>query len=239
MFKRLTKAFLEDRETQRQRNKFFIIHGFCESWSEEYKTESDNGLKRYSTAHRWEQYQNGEIDRVNACELAIKRMNKEIEKEIEKKLAHLEAVANAPEVDYITVNVEYKRSPVWGYNPSVKIITNRESGLFTGYASGCGYDKESAAVAEAFNKSLGIMKVLYTLKEKALEAGESDESNTACTGHDNRNCIGYGAGYSVIPYFEGGVGVSCFWSILKKAGFDTSCNYGKHETLYRLYRKEA
>lgn len=234
MFERLTKEFLEDRETQRQRNEFFIIHGFCESWSEEYKTESDNGLKRYSTARRWEQYQNGEIDRETACKFAIKRMNKEIEKEIEKKLAHLEAVANAPEVDYITVNVEYKRSSVWGYNPAVEVITNSESGFFTGYASGCGYDKESAAVAEAFNKSLGIMKVLYTLKEKALEAGESDESKTACTGHDNRNCVGYGAGYGVLPYFEGGVGVSCFWSILKKAGFNTSCNYGKHENFYIL-----
>ena len=237
MFERLTKAFLKDRETQRQRNEFFIVHGFFESWSEEHKTESDNGLKRYSTAHRWEQYQNGEIDRAKACEFAIRRMNKEIEKEIEKKLAHLEAVANAPEVDYITVNVEYKRSSVWGYNPAVEVITNSESGFFTGYASGCGYDKESAAVAEAFNKSLGIMKVLYTLKEKALEAGESDESKTSCTGHDNRNCIGYGAGYSVIPYFEGGVGVSCFWSILKKAGFDTSCNYGKHENYYTVSKE--
>ena len=55
MFERLTEAFLEDRETQRQRNEFFIIHGFCESWSEEYKTESENGLKRYSTARRGEQ----------------------------------------------------------------------------------------------------------------------------------------------------------------------------------------
>jgi len=239
MFERLTKAFLEDRETERQRNEFFIIHGYCESWSKEQQNESDNGLKRYSTARRWEQYQAGEIDRAKACELAIKRMNKEIEKEISLKLAHLEAVANAPEVRYISVNVEYKRSSTWGYNPAVKVITNGESGIFRGYASGCGYDKESAAVADAFNKSLGILKILYTLKEKALEAGESDKSETACTGVDNRSCIGYGAGYSVIPYFEGGVGVNCFWSILKALGYETQCNYGKRETLYRLYRKEV
>lgn len=239
MFERLTKAFLEDRETQRQRNEFYILHGYCESWSKEQQNESDNGLKRYSTARRWEQYQNGEIDRAKACEFAIKRMNKEIEKEISLKLAHLEAVANAPEVRYISVNVEYRRSSTWGYNPAVEVITNGESGIFTGYASGCGYDKESAAVADAFNKSLGILKVLYTLKEKALEAGESDESKTACTGHDNRNCVGYGSGYSVIPYFEGGVGVGCFWSILKKAGFDTVCNYGKHENIYKINKEVA
>ena len=239
MFENLTKAFLQDRETQRQRNEFFIIHGYCESWSKEQQTESDNGLKRYSTARRWEQYQNGEIDRAKACEFAIKRMNKEIEKEIEKKLAHLEAVANAPEIHYISVNVEYRRSSTWGYNPAVEVTTNGESGIFTGYASGCGYNKESAAVAEAFNKSLSILKVLYTLKEEALERGENDESRTACTGHDNRDIVGYGAGYSVIPYFEGGVGVNCFWSILKKAGFDTRCNYGKRENLYRLNKEVA
>lgn len=236
MFERLIKAVLEDREAQRQRNEFFIIHGYYESWSKEQQNESDNGLKRYSTARRWEQYQAGEIDRAKACEFAIKTMNKEIEKEIEKKLAHLEAVANAPEVDYIKVNVKYRRS-TWGYNPAVEVITNGESGIFTGYASGWGYDKESAAVADAFNKSLGILKVLYTLKEKALEAGESDESKTTCTGHDNRNCVGYGAGYGVLPYFEGGVGVSCFWSILKKAGFDTFCKYEKHENFYSIYKE--
>ena len=234
MFEELKKEYLQDREQRKEKDAFYIIHGFYESWSEEHKTESDNGLERYSTERRWEQYQNGEIDRETACAFAVNRMNKKIKKEIEKELAHLESVANAPEVDYITVNVEYKRSSIWGYNPAVKVITNSESGFFTGYASGCGYDKESAAVAEAFSKSLGIMKILYTLKEKALESGLSDESKDACTGHDNRNCIGYGAGYSVIPYFEGGVGVSCFWSILKKAGFDISCNYGKHKNYYTV-----
>lgn len=238
MFEELKKEYLQDRETQRQRNEFFIIHGFCEDWRQEEQNENDDGLKRYSTERRWEQYQNGEIDRAKACEFAIKRMNKKIEKEIEKKLALLEAVANAPEVDYITVNVKYRRSSTWGYNPAVEVITSGESDIFRGYASGCGYDKESTAVADAFNKSLGILKVLYTLKEKALEAGESDKSKTACTGHNNKNCVGYGAGYSVIPYFEGGVGVSCFWDILKKAGFDISCNYGKHENFYRLNREK-
>jgi hypothetical protein len=237
MFERLTKAFLEDRKAQEQHNEFFIIHGYCKSWRKEQQNENDNGLKRYSTARRWEQYQAGEIDRAKACKFAIKRMSKKLEKETSLQLAHLEAVAKAPNVDYITVNVEYRKSYAWGYIPTAEVITSGENDIFTGYASGCGYDKESAAVAEAFNKSLGIMKVLYTLKEKALEAGENDKSETACTGHDNRNIIGYGAGYSVIPYFEGGVGVDCFWSILKKAGFKVSSNYGKHENFYRLNRE--
>ena len=234
MFTELRKEFLKDRESQRKQNAFFIKHGYLSNWNEENKNENDNGLRRYSTNRRWEQYQNGEIDRAKAVELATKRMSKEIDKEITKKLAHIEAVENAPELDFCSVNVEYRRSSVWGYNPSVEAWTNGERDIFTGYASGCGYDKESAAVADAFNKSLSILKVLYTIKENGLKAGKSSKSKTACTGHDNRDICGYGAGYSVLPYFEGGVGVSCFWNILKKSGYDTTCNYGKRENFYRI-----
>ena len=239
MFEELKKEYLQDREQRKEKDAFYIIHGFCESWSEEHKTESDNGLKRYSTARRWEQYTNGEIDRETACKYAITRNNKKIEKETAEKIKHLERVAAAEIPSYISVNVEWKRNSYWGNCPRVKVTTNTEGEIFSGYASGCGYDKESAAVASAFNSSLSILKALYTLKENALQAGKSDKSETACTGVDNRYCVGYGAGYGVIPYFEGGVGVNCFWSILKALGYETQCNYGKRETLYRLYRKEA
>ena len=111
------------------------------------------------------------------------------------------------------------------------------TGNSAGYASGCGYDKESSAVAEALNKNNSFLKVLYTLKENALEAGASDHSKTACTGVDNRNIIGYGSGYSVLPYFEGGVGVNCYWDILKKAGFEISCHYTRSSNTYVIFKK--
>lgn len=232
MFERLRKEYLQDRKAQKEKNTFFIIHGFMESWADEHKEENDNGLKRYSTDLRWEQYTAGKIDREKACTLAIKRMEKAIDKETEKKIDLLERIAAAPDLNFISINVEYKRSSVWGYNPLA--TTNTNNGQYTGYASGCGYDKESAAVAEAFNKDLSILKVLYSIKEKGLAAGVSDKSATACTGVDNRNICGYGSGYGVLPYFEGGVGVGCFWDILKKAGFETRCNYGKHENFYTV-----
>lgn len=239
MFEELKKEYLQDREQRKEKDAFYIIHGFCENWRQEEQNENDNGLKRYSTERRWEQYTNGEIDRETACKYAITRNNKKIEKETAEKIEHLERVAAAEIPSYISVNVEWKRNFYWGNCPRVEVTTNTEREIFSGYASGCGYDKESAAVASAFNSSLSILKALYTLKENALQAGKSDKSETACTGVDNRSCIGYGAGYSVIPYFEGGVGVNCFWSILKALGYETQCNYGKRETLYRLYRKEA
>jgi hypothetical protein len=219
MFENLKNAFLQDRETQRQKNAAFIENGYSND-----STRNDNGLKHYSTPKRWEQYQNGEISREKAVEYAIKRMNKEIDKDTEKGLARLDRVAAAPDLVFINVNVIYKRNNHWGYNPTAETQTN--NGFTIGYASGCGYDKESAAVAESFNKNDSILKVLYTIKENGLAS------------HDNRNICGYGSGYSVIPYFEGGVGVSSFWHILKKAGFVTTCHYGKHENYYSVNRVE-
>lgn len=235
MFEELRKAYLQDRENNKNETLFFIDHGYFEKWNENERTESDNGLKRYSTVTRWEQYTAGQIDRKKAVELAQKRYIKSLEKEIEKKLAHLDTVAAAPDLIFISLNVEYKYNSYWGYNPTAESRTN--NGTTTGHASGCGYDKESAAVADAFNKNNSILKALYTIKENGLKAGQTDESRTACTGHDNRNICGYGSGYSVIPYFEGGVGVGCFWEILKKAGFKTTCNYGKHENFYNIYKE--
>lgn len=236
MFKMLAARVIEDSKVTKESTAFFIEHGYLERWNPVEHKESDRGLKQYSTATRWEQYSKGKISREKAVELAVKRMIKKEDKRAASALDRLEKVAAAPDVNYIAVNVEYKRSTVWGYNPSVDTTINTDWNVYTGYASGCGYDKESAAVADSFNKCLPILKELYTLKEKALQAGVSDHSKTACTGVNNTACVGYGAGYTVIPYFEGGVGVDCFWSILKKAGFNVSCNYGKRENLYRITR---
>ena len=232
MFELLKERYLKERENKKQEQKFYIENGFCQSWSDEHKTASDEGLKRYSTDTRFTQYKIGAITREKAVDFAIIRMEKQIDKEIAATLEKLEKIENAPELQYISLNITYKKSATWGYNPTATANTN--NGTTTGYASGCGYDKESSAVASAFNENYSILKTLYTIKENALKAGLSDASETACTGVNNRTVCGYGAGYSIFPYFEGGVGVGCFWDILKKAGFKTRCNYGKHENYYNI-----
>ena len=231
-FTEIKKEAAQDSETKKSNTAFYIENGFCLSWSDERKTASDEGLERYSTETRWNQYRAGQITREKAVELATARATKAIEKETAAKLAKLEKIEKAPDLQYIYINVSYRKNATWGYNPTATANTN--NGTTTGHASGCGYDKESAAIADAFNENYSILKTLYTIKENALEAGLSDFSKTACTGVDNRTTCGYGAGYGVFPYFEGGVGVGCFWDILKKAGFTTRCNYGKHENYYNV-----
>lgn len=226
MFELLKKRFIEDQDDLITHNEIFILNGCGE--------DQDRGLRRYSTDTRWNQYKNGEINRYKACEYAIKRMTKQVNKETAAKLAHLDRVAAAPDIYYIRVNVEWRRSSVCGYNPAVDVTVNGIYATYTGYASGCGYDKESAAIASAFNSCDSILKILYTLKENALAAGASDHNDGVITKVDNRAVIGYGAGYTVIPYFEGGVGASCYWDILKKAGFECRGDHGKSFDIYRL-----
>lgn len=234
MFTLLKERYLQDRENKLHETIFYIENGYCESWNEEHKTTGDNGIERYCTETRWNQYISGKITREKIVELTVKRYEKQLAKEIEKQLLHLDMVAAAKDLEFMNISIVWKKSSCYGSHPTATVYTN--TGTTTGYAGGWGYDKESAAVAEAFNNNLSILKELYKLKENALAAGKSDYSRTACTGVDNRNACGYGSGYTVIPYFEGGVGVGCFWNILEKCGYKVRCNYGKHETFYNVYK---
>lgn len=228
---------LEDKKRSEENKKFYIDNGYMKGWAEEDQKKNDNGLKQYSTARRWEQYQSGEITREKAVEYATKRALTALEKETAQKLARIDRIANAPDCTFISVSVDFVQSRVWGRNPHVEVYTN--TGCFKGFASGIGYDKESTAIAEAFNQCDSILKALYTIKENGLESGESDKSETSVTGYDNRNICGYGAGYDAMPYFEGGVGSSCFWEILKKCGFSVSCHYGEKSNFYEAKRDIA
>jgi hypothetical protein len=192
----------------------------------DYLDKYENALRNESTETRWEQYKAGTITKEQAIEYATKRIKKDIAKKLEKKLAHLEEVAKAPDLTYINITTWSTR---YGTGKAEGRTNNEYN---TGNAGGWGYDKESAAVAQAFNNDLAILKVLYTIKEKGLEAGQTDASKMACTGRDNREICGYGAGYTALPYFEGGVGINCFFGILKRAGYKTETRWGRHENNY-------
>lgn len=208
-----------------ENTKFYILHGFCKTWAPENCQESDEGLRRYSTDLRFNQYKEGTITREQAVGYAIKRQEKKAAADLENKLARLDTIAAAPDITNINIYVDWKKSSVWGYNPHAEVLDNTGRATY-GTASGCGYDKLSSAIASAFNANNSILKILCNIKEAALISGKSDRSSDACTGRDNREVCGYGAGYSPIPYFEGGVGASCFWSILSRAGYTTT----SHET---------
>lgn len=236
-YKNIKNEVITDSENRKNNTAFYILNGYMPTWAAEHHGDPDRGLQEYSTATRWEQYKNGRITREKAVELATARAFREIDKKTAAQLAQLDRVATAPALSYLSISVGWVRSRTWGYNPHAEAMTN--AGTFTGTASGCGYDKESAAIAEALNQCDSVLQLLYTYKENALAAGESDESKTASCGHSNGSIIGYGAGYGAIPYFEGGVGSSCFWSILKKCGFTVTEHHSTHSDFYTIEKEVA
>ena len=182
----------------------------------------DNTLRYYITDTRYNQLRNGEISFEKAKEYAVKRMKKQYEKKLSSKLDKLTIAESRKEILSITISVEWKKSSVWGYNPNAEVTIKKidKDGCFSydryyGYASGCGYDKLSAAIADALNHDFDLFAYLCEVKERAIRKGHKP---TATWNESNREYIHYGAGYGALPYFEGGVGSSLF-GVLEKCGF--------------------
>lgn len=175
---------------------------------EEIKTEE--GLKRVSTWYN-------KTYTKNPQQKLTKFLNGKKEKEIETILHKLTSIANAPDFkeDFV-ITLEWTKNNTWGWLP--KVFTN--IGFEYRNISGCGYDKTSTATAYALNSNLSIMKLLYQKKEKLLNEILQDKNNTL-TGYKNEfnePYLGYGSGYSILPHFEGGVGINSHEHILNGIG---------------------
>ena len=182
----------------------------------------DNTFRYYITDTRYNQLKNGEISFEKAKEYAVKRMKKQFKKKLSSKLERLAAAENRKEILSISISVEWKKSSIWGYNPNVEAIIRKidKNSCFSydryyGFASGCGYDKLSAAIADALNNDADLFSYLCEVKERAIRKGQKP---TAAWNESNREFIHYGAGHGALPYFEGGVGHSLF-GVLEKCGF--------------------
>jgi hypothetical protein len=216
-FTHLKALLKKEYNTRREEHIFYINNGYFPTWAEAHRQNLDQGLKQYSTPAKWEAYTDGKITREKAVDIAIKRAFKELEKSELTQLSKLHLAEIAPDLTYCNISVEWVRNSYWGNNPHATVTTNN----FTshGKASGCGYDKLSAAIASALNQDPAVLKMLYTAAEKAIEEGKAPQkNNTGC--YTYRDTLGYGSGYSILPYFEGGVGVSCFQSIFEKCGYN-------------------
>lgn len=161
-------------------------------------------------------------------EIIKNKIIKDYEKRLTKNLKRIETVKNAQyNIESITINVEWVKNATWGYNPHATIYTNNGD-LTEGKASGCGYDKESAAIAEALNKNNDILKLLYIAKNKKMTL-----KNT-----NNHDLLGYGSGYGVLPYFEGGVGVSSLLHIFRKLNYNITEHHTNKSDFYTITKNK-
>ena len=171
----------------------------------------------------------GKLTEEEAVTIAIARNNKRLDKDCKQELERLDRYEKAPKIREICIDIEWKRSTTWGYNPTATVQVWTDGGYFTaeGRASGCGYDKRSAAVGSALNQISAVIAALCAVKE----ANITEEKTTS------NQCICYGAGYGAIPYFEGGVGISCHHEMLKLCGLEKTADHGTKYTDY--YRFEC
>lgn len=215
----------------------YIKDGYFPTWSPEHRDDPDRGLREWSTAAKWAAYQAGTIDRADAVQAALERGFADVRASEHKRLERMGEAAQVPALSSLSVIVEWARSRTWGANPTTRI--EHDGREYKGHASGCGYDKRSAAVAEALNQIPAVRKVLYQAAEDALKGGGYPrECSSGCVSWGD--LLGYGSGYSILPYFEGGVGVNCFWSILDRCGYEvrTVCDR-RYLDVYSIERREV
>ena len=141
------------------------------------------------------------------------------------------AFSDDREIKKITIATDWKKGSMGANQCKAEIRIIYDDYSVGGYDSrrtgGCGYDKESTAIADALNQCNPLIKELCIMANKAIEENKP-----------YREALGYVSGYNVIPYFEGGVGFSCFESILNKAGYFMNHVYwNKRSDVYEFTKK--
>ena len=179
-----------------QENDYSLVHIYNENMTNLQKEKVKNNL----------------LDIEKVKNIIIKKLQKKHEKNLAEKLDLLTKIENAKDFNGAKITIEWKRSSMWGNNPTAKCYIYGIGTISSGSIGGCGYDKESTAVAKSLNNSLSFRKLLCEFKNMS-------KNIDVC----NREAFGYGVSYgytgALIPYFDGGVGCSCYEKIFEKLGY--------------------
>ena len=156
--------------------------------------------------------ENNLLDIEKIKNIIIKKLQKKYEKNLAEKFNLLTQIENAKDFQGAKITIEWKKSSMWGNNPTAECCIYGVGTTSSGSIGGCGYDKESTAVAKSLNQSLSFRKLLCEFKNKP-------ENIDVC----NREAFGYGVSYgytgALIPFLDGGVGCSCYISVFEKLGY--------------------
>lgn len=135
----------------------------------------------------------------------------------------LEAADNAPKLLEININVHWAKSRDWGSNPTAEVwvcFNDKKDGTRSAHgmdrASGCGYDKRSAAVSGAL--CLGVKKGddVYDRESKALGRAAIDRFVIE---HGEELWKEYAIDRTPFPHLTfGGKGMSCFTGLFRRVG---------------------
>ena len=119
----------------------------------------------------------------------------------------LQELRTIPKVTNIKIYVEWKKSSTWGMNPHAEVYVSngKDYERLQGMASGCGYDKLSAAIATALNQS-DLLKGTLLQRIRKLNA---------------INVTTYNGTYAIYKNlsFMGGVGVTPQITLFRELGY--------------------
>lgn len=138
----------------------------------------------------------------------------------------------------IRIDVNWKKNHTWGANPTAEVWTDKYLGE-SGSVGGCGYDKESTAIARPFNKSSQMAKIAIIAKYidtkyKDLDWKEKEKKGISIYSYGVRFSIFHDNGI----YWEGGVGASSFMNCIKTAGYKMDAEFHpKYSDCYALSLK--
>ena len=187
--------------------------------SKEYDDRFDKFLIMVQTEEGLEQalrYE-GKTYKKDAKEQLTKFKKNKMQKDFQATLDTLKEIKESKSFsDPLVVTVEWKPSSIGGSNPR----SHTNFGFDGSSIGGGGYDKRSTALAEALDSHLPLMKKLIEKKEKLMKTAEGKAVKP--DNEFNRKFLGYGSGYSIMPRFEGGVGVNSLRSIIEGLGLKFS-----------------
>ena len=154
----------------------------------------------------------------NEVEKEERKAARKKEREELKKAKQIEAEKNQKPVKRIDIVLEWKKSRTWGMCPKAEAratFADNTCEYFEGRTvTGCGYDKQSTAVAEVLN---------HFLKYKLWAENERIQKENIK--HDS---LPYGATFiSQYNYvgFSGGVGVNCYYRVAEFMGDKFTTNF--------------
>ena len=214
-FKKVTKSYKESVKRAKERDNI----------TEYYPTKEKLLDAWFIKAH----FTKGELKELcsKSYEQIIKADTKKVienyKKTLEQTKNKIEKICFANIPNFITVAVEWYNSRIWGANPQAEVRTG-ENYHTSRKVGGCGYDKESTATAECFNKDFGILKIaLISLYKK----------------EHFKNYLGSGYGATIDLWgvsFYSGVGFNCHESIITNSGYYkvTSRHSGKMFNTYNF-----
>lgn len=188
------------------------------------KIKTEEGLKEVLSLERKNYKGTEEQIRLKLLRHLVAQKDKQLKEDLQK----LELAEQSKEFSSLIVSVEWSKSRMWGNNPTAS--TNY--GFKGSSIGGCGYDKQSTALAEGLNSHLPLLRKLYAKKEGYFEQKcILKEQNQI-----NREVLGCGSGYGIIPRFEGGVGVSSLQTIIENLGLKFEWVSGKTFDVFTIRR---